>query len=479
MSQLPQDPKELLKWAESEKVEYVDIRFTDQFGLTHHYTMPLSQIDEDCFTFGLGFDGSSVRGWKGIQESDMLNRLDTVGAFIDPFFEKKTLVCFSDIYDPITGEAYDRDPRTILKRCLEYMKSTGIADTAFLGPEAEFFIFRDVRFSSEMQHGFYYVDATDASWNMGTEGIDGNGQNLGHKMRPKGGYFPTPPNDLYQDLRSEVLSILETVGVKVEKHHHEVASAGQGEINLVVADALTMADNMIKYKYVLKNVAKKYGYSVTFMPKPVYNDNGTGMHTHQSLWKDGKNLFAGSGYANMSELAMNYIGGILEHGASVLAFSNPTTNSYKRLVPGFEAPVTLVYSARNRSASIRIPIAVNSDKARRIEFRTADASSCSYLAFAAMIMAGLDGVQKKIDPGPPADFDLYEASEEQMANIKQVPTSLKEVLEELGKDNDFLSQGNVFTKDMLEAYADYKMGEYVEMNNMRPHPYEFVLYYDC
>ncbi len=473
MSNLPQEPKELLSWAKSEKVEYVDIRFTDQFGLTHHYTMPLEQVDENAFTFGLGFDGSSVRGWKGIQESDMLNRLDTKSAFIDPFFERKTLVCFADTFDPITGESYDRCPRTIMKKTLEYMKSTGIADTAYMGPEAEFFIFSNVRFASEQQHGFYYVDAVDAHWNMGSD----EQPNLGHKMRPKGGYFPTPPNDVYQDLRSEVLSTLEQIGVKTEKHHHEVASAGQGEINLVVADALTMADNMIKYKYVLKNVARKHGYSVTFMPKPVYNDNGTGMHTHQSLWKDGKNLFAGSGYANMSEIAMNYIGGIVEHGPAVLAFTNPTTNSYKRLVPGFEAPITLVYSARNRSASIRIPIAVNSEKARRIEFRTPDASSCAYLAFSAMLLAGLDGVQKKIDPGPPADSDLYELTDEQKANLKMVPTSLEKVLDSLESDHAFLEKG--FSKDMVEAYIEYKRDESTEITNMRPHPYEFVLYYDC
>lgn len=474
MSNLPQEPKELLSWAKAEKVEYVDIRFTDQFGLTHHYTMPLGEVDEDAFTSGLGFDGSSVRCWKSVQESDMLNRLDTKSAFIDPFFERKTLVCFADIYDPITGEAYDRDPRTVLKKTLEYMQSTGIADTAYMGPEAEFFIFSDVRFSSEQQHGFYYVDAVNAHWNMGSD----EGPNLGHKMRPKGGYFPTPPNDIYQDLRSEALSLLEQIGVKTEKHHHEVASAGQGEINLVVTDALTMADNMIKYKYVLKNVARRHGYSVTFMPKPVYNDNGTGMHTHQSLWKDGKNLFAGNGYANMSEMAMNYIGGMIEHGPAVLAFTNPTTNSYKRLVPGFEAPTTLVYSARNRSASIRIPIAVkNSEKARRIEFRTPDASACAYLAFAAMILAGLDGVQKKIDPGPPADSDLYELTDEQKANLKMVPTSLEKVLDALSDDHAFLEKG--FSKDMVEAYIEYKRGEVVEINNNRPHPYEFVLYYDC
>ncbi|MCB1307950.1 MAG: type I glutamate--ammonia ligase [Leptospiraceae bacterium] len=473
---LPTDHKELLKWAKAEKVEFVDVRFTDMLGLTHHFTSPLSVIDEEAFTYGIGIDGSSVRGWKSINESDMLARLDASSAFLDPFFEHKTLNVLCDIYDPRSGEAYGRDPRTILKRSLEYMKSTGIADQAFFGPEAEFFIFSDVRFDSTMQGGYYHVDALDAAWNMGKD----EGPNLGHKMRLKGGYFPTPPNDIYQDLRSEVLAILESIGVETEKHHHEVASAGQGEINLMVAEGIKMADNMIKYKYVLKNVARRHGFTVTFMPKPVWNDNGTGMHTHQSIWKGGKNLFAGDKYAGLSDMALNYIGGIIENGPSVLAFTNPTTNSYKRLVPGFEAPVTLVYSARNRSASIRIPIAVgSSEKARRIEFRTPDASSCPYLAFAAMLMAGLDGVQKKTDPGEPADFDLYEASEEQLSKLKKVPESLDRVLEALGGSSEFLQVGNVFEKDFIDSYIEYKEGEVKEIRNQRPHPYEFVLYYDC
>ena len=473
---LPADPKELLKWAKAEKVEFVDIRFTDLFGITHHFTMPLDQIDEDAFTYGIGIDGSSVRCWKGIQESDMLSRLDASTAFIDPFFEHKTLNVFADTYDPRTGEAYNRDPRVILKKAIEYMKGTGIADTAYMGPEAEFFIFSDVRYDSTQKAGYYYVDALDARWNMGKD----EGPNLGHKLRDKGGYFPTPPNDIYQDLRSEVLHVLAQVGVDPEKHHHEVASAGQGEINLVVKDALTMADNLIKYKYVLKNVARRHGFSVTFMPKPVFNDNGTGMHTHQSLWKGGKNLFAGDKYANVSDFALNYIGGILQNAPSILAFTNPTTNSYKRLVPGFEAPVNLVYSARNRSASVRIPIAVgSSEKARRIEFRTPDASCCGYLAFAAMIMAGLDGVQNKIDPGSPADVDLYEASEEEQKNLRAVPPNLTQVLDNLEKNNEFLQKGGVFDKDLLDAYVAYKRDEVKQIVNQRPHPYEFVLYYDC
>ena len=472
---LPQEPKELLKWAAKEDVQFIDIRFTDILGMTHHYTMPLHAIGEEAFTFGVGIDGSSVRGWKAIDESDMLTRLDASTAFIDPFFQHKTLNILSDIYDPRVGEAYNRDPRYILKKAVNYLKSTGIADDAYVGPEAEFFIFSDVRFDSQTQNAFYYVNSPEACWNMGVE----EGPNLGHKIRTKGGYFPTPPNDVFQDLRGETLHTLESVGVRTEKHHHEVASAGQGEINLIVDKVLNMADSMIKYKYVLKNVARKHGYSVTFMPKPVFGDNGTGMHTHQSLWKNNKNLFAGNGYSHLSDTALNYIGGLLGHGPSVLAFSNPTTNSYKRLVPGFEAPVNLVYSARNRSAAIRIPVAVQGDKARRIEFRTPDASSCPYLAFAAMIMAGLDGVQKKTDPGEPADFDLYSATPEQKKNLKAVPANLTKVLDALEQDNDFLKQGDVFDKDFIDNYVAYKRNEVEEVVNLRPHPYEFVLYYDC
>lgn len=472
---LPQEPKELLKWAEKEKVAFIDIRFTDILGMTHHYTMPLHSVDEKAFSFGIGFDGSSIRAWKAINESDMLTRLDASTAFLDPFFKHKTLVLFSDIYDPRTGEAYNRDPRYVLKKAIAQMKASGIADKAYFGPEAEFFIFSDVRFDSQMQNAFYYVDAPDARWRMGED----EGPNLAHKLRPKGGYFPTPPNDIFQDIRGETLHTLESVGVATEKHHHEVASAGQGEINLQVDEVLKMADNLIKYKYVLKNVARNHGYSVTFMPKPVFNDNGTGMHTHQSLWKEGKNLFAGQGYAHLSDLALHYIGGILEHGPSVLAFSNPTTNSYKRLVPGFEAPVNLVYSARNRSASVRIPVAVQGDKARRIEFRTPDASCCSYLAFAAMIMAGLDGIQNKIDPGEPTDFDLYSATPEQKAKLRAVPANLTKVLDSLEQDKAFLKISNVFDDDFIENYISYKRDEVEEVVNQRPHPYEFVLYYDC
>ncbi len=475
MVELSKNPKDLLDWAKAAAVQFVDIRFTDVLGTTHHYTMPLHAVSEEAFSFGIGFDGSSIRAWKSINESDMLTRLDASTAFIDTFFQHKTLVVFADIYDPRTQEPYNRDPRNILKKAIAYMKSQGVADTAYFGPEAEFFIFHDVRFDSQMQNAFYYVDAPDARWNMGKD----EAPNLGHKLRTKGGYFPTPPSDVFQDLRGETLHTLEAVGVRTEKHHHEVASSGQGEINLLVDEALKMADNLIKYKYVLKNVARKHGYSVSFMPKPVFNDNGTGMHTHMSLWNGGKNLFAGEGYAHLSQTALHYIGGVLEHGPSVLAFTNPTTNSYKRLVPGFEAPVNLVYSARNRSASIRIPIAVQGDKARRIEFRTPDPSCCPYLAFAAMLMAGIDGVQNKMDPGEPADYDLYTASPEQKAKLRAVPANLTKVLDSLETKNDFLKAGGVFDDDFITSYLEYKREEVEQVVNQRPHPYEFVLYYDC
>lgn len=473
---MKETPKELLSWAKSENVEYIDIRFTDILGMTHHFTMPLHAIAEDDFEYGLGFDGSSIRAWKDINESDMLVMMDPKTSFIDPFFQHKTMGILCDIYDPITMEPYNRDPRYILKKALKEMKDTGIADTLFLGPEAEFFIFRDVRFDSNMQSGYYHLDSDDAVWNMGSPDID-DGVNLGYKLRPKGGYFPTPPNDVFQDLRSEMLRDLDKVGIPAEKHHHEVASAGQAEINIKVAEALKMADQMVLYKYVVKNVARKFGYTATFMPKPVFDDNGTGMHTHQSLWKDGKNLFAGDGYGHLSKMAMHYTGGILKNGPSVLAFTNPTTNSYKRLVPGFEAPVNLVYSARNRSAAIRVPVAVHGDKARRIEFRTPDPSSNPYLAFAAMIMAGLDGIKNEVDPGKPADFDLYEASPEQLANIESVPANLTKVLDALEENNDFLKPA--FDNDFIDAYVEYKREEVEQVVNKRPHPYEFVLYYDC
>ena len=445
-------------------------------GTMQHFTMPLHSISEDDFRLGIGFDGSSIRGWKAINESDMLAVLDSGSAYIDPFFEHKTLAIIADICEPgDSPKPYARDPRFILKKALEYLKKTGIADSAYMGPEAEFFIFSDVRFDQVGNEGFYFIDSVDARWRMGRD----EKPNLGYKIRAKEGYFPLPPSDVFQDIRSEMLALMEKMGIKTEKHHHEVASAGQAEINIVVDEALKMADKMLLYKYVVKNVAKKHGFTATFMPKPLFGDNGSGMHTHQSLWKEGKNLFAGNRYAHLSDMAMNYIGGILNHGPALLAFTNPTTNSYKRLVPGFEAPVNLVYSARNRSASIRIPVAVHGDKARRLEFRTPDPSCNPYIAFAAMIMAGLDGIQKKTDPGEPADFNLYEASAEQKAKLKAVPPNLTKVLDALEGDHDWLTAGGVFDKEYIENYIAYKRAEIEQIVNQRPHPYEFVLYYDC
>ena len=476
MANIPKTPKELLKWAATEKVEFIDIRFTDILGTMQHFTMPLHAIDEGAFTFGVGFDGSSIRGWQAINESDMLARLDATSSYIDPFFQHKTLVVIADIYDPRKEEPYNRDPRYILKKAIEYLKSTGIADTAYFGPEAEFFVFTNVRYSHEKQNSFYEIDAVDADWNMGADEVP----NLGFKMRPKEGYFPVPPTDNFQDLRSEMLSMLERMGIPTEKHHHEVAAPGQQEINLVLDEALLMADKLQLYKYVVKNVARHAGYTATFMPKPIFNDNGSGMHTHQSLWKGGKNLFAGSqsDYACLSPLAMNYIGGILENGPALLSFTNPTTNSFKRLVPGFEAPVNLVYSARNRSAAIRIPVAVTGDKARRMEFRTPDPSCNPYTAFAAMLMAGLNGIDQKIDPGKPTDRNLYEIPPEEQANMRRLPSNLTKVLDSLEESNDWLTKGGVFDKDYIENYIQYKRAEIEQVVNQRPHPYEFVLYYD-
>lgn len=469
--------KELLDWAKGQGVEFIDIRFTDILGSVQHFTMPLHAVDETAFTYGIGFDGSSIRGWKTINESDMLARLDPDSAFVDPFFEHKTLNVIADIYEPTAEpKPYGRDPRFILKKALEYLKKSGVADTAYFGPEAEFFIFSDVRYDQTMNEGYYHLDSVDAMWNMGRKEEKGN---TGYKIRLKEGYFPVPPNDMFQDIRSEMLALMEKMGIKTEKHHHEVANAGQQEINIVVDEGLKMADKLLLYKYVVKNVAKKHGMSATFMPKPLFGDNGSGMHTHQSLWKDGKNLFAGDKYANLSDMALNYLAGILEHGSALLAFTNPTTNSYKRLVPGFEAPVNLVYSARNRSASIRVPVAVIGDKARRIEFRTPDAACNPYIAFAAMLMAGLDGVKKKMNPGEPADFNLYEATEEQKAKLKRVPPNLTKVLDALEEDNAWLTEGGVFEKDFIDNYIEYKRKEIENIVNVRPHPYEFVLYYDC
>jgi glutamine synthetase len=479
MYDLPKEPKELLKYCRDEKIEYIDVRFTDMLGMMQHVTFHIDAIDIDAFEYGIGFDGSSIRGWKAIQESDMLAKLDASSAYIDPFFEHKTLAVIADIYEPPkNGEppkVYNRDPRGILKRAIEYMKKTGIADTYYLGPEAEFFIFSDVRYEQVTNQGFYFIDSIDARWRMGVD----EKPNLGFKMRTKEGYFPLPPNDQFQDLRTEMTEMLNKMGIPPERHHHEVSSAGQAEINFKLDEALRQADKLQLFKYVVKNVARKNGFSATFMPKPLFGDNGSGMHCHQSLWKDGKNLFAGNWYANLSELAKYFIGGILHHGPALLAFTNPTTNSFKRLVPGYEAPVSLVYSARNRSAAIRIPVAVHGDKARRIEFRTPDPAANPYLAFAAMLLAGLDGIQNKIDPGEPADFNLYDVPPEKRKQIKAVPANLTKVLDALEQDHEWLTKSGAFDQDFIDNYIAYKRAEVEQIVNLRPHPYEFVLYYDC
>lgn len=477
---IPQNAQEAIDWARGQGAEYIDVRFSDMLGTMHHFTLPFHALEEEMFTFGIGIDGGSLRGWKNINDSDMLVRIDPTTGYVDPFFQHKTVSFICDVYEPALspGEVpkrYNRDPRFILQKALAYMRKTQIADTAFFGPEAEFFIFSDVRFDQTMNSGYYYLDTSDARWNMGRD----EQPNLGYKLRTKEGYAPLPPADQFQDLRTEMLSALESAGIRTEKHHHEVSSSGQTEINLVVDEAMVMADIMQLYKYIIKNVAAHAGYSVSFMPKPFFNDNGSGMHTHISLWKNGRNLFAGDKYAFLSQDALHFIAGILSHGSSLLSFTNPTTNSYKRLVPGYEAPVSLTYSAGNRSASIRIPVGVaNTEKARRIEFRTPDPAANPYLAFAAIIMAGLDGIEKKLDPGKPADFNLYTATEEQKKGIRAVPANLTKVLDALQKDQDYLKIDGVFDDDFIERYISYKREEVEQIVNKRPHPYEFVLYYD-
>ena len=453
----------------------VDLRFQDFPGLQQHFSVPPGEISEDIFEEGLGFDGSSIRGWKGIHESDMLVMPDPTTAFLDPFLQHTTLVMNCDIVDPITREAYSRCPRTILKKAVEYLKSTGVGDTAYFGPEAEFFIFDSVQFDTREHESYYFVDSVEGQWNTGR---DEPGGNLGYKPRHKEGYFPVPPMDKFQDLRTEMVINMQRCGIEIECQHHEVATGGQAEIDMKFNDILTMADQMMLYKYIVKNTAAQHGKTVTFMPKPLWNDNGSGMHTHQSIWKDGKPLFAGDKYAGFSDLGLHYTGGLLKHAPALVAITNPTTNSYKRLIPGFEAPVNLAYSSRNRSACCRIPVYSASPKAKRIEFRSPDPSCNPYLAFAAMLMAGLDGVLNKIDPGEPLDKDLYDLPPEEAAKIPQLPASLEAALDNLEKDHDWLVKGDVFTEDVLETWLDYKRTEEVDALAQRPHPYEFHLYYD-
>ena len=467
-------PKEVVKFAQEKDCQMVDYKFLDFVGIWQHFSTPISEFSEDTFEEGIGFDGSSIRGWQPIHNSDMLIMPDSTTAQIDPFIEVTTLSLICDIMDPITREGYTRDPRFIAKKAESYLKSTGIADTAYFGPEPEFFIFDDVRYASSANESFYSVDSIEGTWNTGREEFP----NLGYKPRHKEGYFPCAPTDSHVDLRNEMVQVLQSVGMTIEAVHHEVATGGQNEIDMRFDSLLKMGDTLKWFKYIVKNVAFRNGKTVTFMPKPIYGDNGSGMHCHQSLWKDGKNLFAGDGYGGLSKTAMYYIGGIMKHAKALCAFTNPTTNSYKRLVPGFEAPVNLAYSNRNRSASLRIP-STNSDKAKRVEYRTPDASANGYLAFAAQLMAGLDGIENKIDPGQPLDKDIYGLSPEELKDVPSVATSLEDALNNLEQDHDFLLKGDVFTKDVIEMWISYKREAEVEPVRMRPCPQEFALYFDC
>ncbi|MFQ5471620.1 MAG: type I glutamate--ammonia ligase [Dehalococcoidia bacterium] len=459
-------------------IEIIDLKFNDLPGLWQHFSIPKTEFEDSGDSFwieGLGFDGSSIRGFQQIQESDMILIPDPASARIDPACEIKTLSITCDIYDPLTRQPYSRDPRFVAKKAAEYLKSTGIADTSYWGPELEFFIFDDVRFDQTENSGYYYVDSVEGEWNSGRE----ENPNLGYKPRFKEGYFPVPPHDSFQDIRSEMILEMAKVGIKIEVHHHEVATAGQAEIDMRFDELLTMADQVMWYKYIVKNVARRHGRVATFMPKPLFNDNGSGMHVHQSLWKDGTNLFYDAdGYALTSEMCHYYIGGLLKHARALMAFAAPTTNSYKRLVPGFEAPVNLVYSARNRSAAARIPMYTDTPASRRIEFRSPDPSCNPYLAFPAMLMAGLDGIQNKIDPGEPMDKNLYDLPPEELAKLHTVPSSLDEALDALEEDQDFLKKGDVFTQDVIDVWIEYKREAEIDPVRLRPHPWEFYLYFD-
>ncbi len=471
-------PKEVLKFAKENSVQIVDLRFVDMPGTWQHFSISVSELSEGLFADGIGFDGSSIRGFQAIDESDMLLFPDPTTATMDPFTEHPTLVLICDVKDPVTGANYSRDPRYVAKKAEEYVKKTGLADTIYIGPELEFFILDNVSFDQGYNYGFYYLDSEAAFWNSGREG-SAERPNLGHRPRYKQGYFPVPPDDHYQDLRSAMILALESVGVRVEVHHHEVATGGQTEIDMRFDKLTRMADKVFWYKYVTKNVARKYGKTVTFMPKPIFQDNGSGMHTHQSLWKGEKNIFyEKGGYADLSQTCLYYIGGILKHAPALCALIAPTTNSYRRLVPGYEAPINLAYSQRNRSAAVRIPMYSKAEVAKRIEFRTPDPTCNPYLSFAACVMAGLDGIANKIDPGSPMDKDLYELPPEEAAEIKQLPGSLDEVLNALEADHAFLLKGDVFTKDLIETWIEYKRKNEVDPMRLRPHPWEFALYFN-
>jgi len=467
-------PKEVLDMAKENGAKIVDLRFMDFPGLWQHFSVPIRELEESSFEDGFGFDGSSIRGWQPIHASDMLVIPDPETAKMDPFYAAPTLTLICNIVDPVTREPYTRDPRNIVQKADAYLKSTGIGDTVYIGPEAEFFIFDDIRFESTRFGAFYEIDSIEGNWNTGRD----EGPNLGYKPRHKEGYFPVPPMDKFQDLRTEMVLTLENLGIEIEAQHHEVATAGQAEIDMRFKPLLQMSDQLMWFKYVLKNVAYRHNHTVTFMPKPLFGDNGTGMHTHISIWKENQPLFAGDKYAGISQEALYAIGGILKHCRALTAFTNPTTNSYKRLVPGFEAPVNLAYSSRNRSAAVRIPMYSPSPKAKRIEFRTPDPSCNGYLAFSAMLMAVVDGIQNKIDPGDPLDKDIYNLPPEELAEIPSAPGSLEEALEALKADHQFMLRGDVFTQDAIDMWIEYKTEHEINDVKLRPHPHEFYLYFD-
>jgi glutamine synthetase len=467
---------ELLKFVKDEGVEFIDVRFCDLPGVMQHFNVPATAFDADAIAEGLMFDGSSIRGFQAIHESDMKLMADPATAFVDPFRKAKTLALNFSIVDPFTGEPYSRDPRNIAAKAEAYLASSGIADTVYFGPEAEFYVFDDVRFETKQNAGYYYIDSIEGAWNTGrTE----EGGNRGYKTRYKGGYFPVPPVDHYADLRDDMVKAMTNVGIEIERAHHEVGTAGQAEINYKFDTLKHAGDRLMLFKYIVKNVAWEAGKTATFMPKPLFGDNGSGMHCHQSLWKNGDPLFYDElGYGGLSDMARWYIGGLIKHADSLLAWTNPTVNSYHRLVPGFEAPVNLVYSQRNRSAAVRIPVTGTSPKAKRIEFRVPDPSSNPYLAFSAMLMAGVDGIRNKIEPPEPVDKDLYELPPEEHANIATVPSSLGEALDALESDHDYLLEGGVFTDDLVETWIDWKRTNEIDPIRLRPHPHEFELYFD-
>jgi len=467
-------PKDVLKLAEEYDCQFVDFKFTDFLGTWQHTGIPISELSEDVFEDGAGFDGSSIRGWQTINASDMLIIPDPNSARIDPFFEAPTLSLVCDIFDPITRERYSRDPRNVAIKAIQHLKSTGIADQAYFGPEPEFFIFDEVRFGEDKNMQFYEVDSAEGHWNNGADEMP----NLGYKVKEKGGYFPAPPTDTGTDLRNEMVLEMQRIGIHIEAIHHEVATGGQAEIDMRFTDLLTMADQLQWYKYIVKNVARRNGRTATFMPKPLIGDNGSGMHVHQSLWKGDKPLFAGDGYAGFSETGMQYIAGIKKHARALTAFTNPTINSFKRLVPGFEAPVSIAHSSRNRSAAIRIPMYSPSPKAKRLETRFPDPTANGYYAFAALLMAGLDGIENKLDPGEPMDKDLYALSPEELSGIPQLPGTLDEALEALEADHEFLLKGDVFTEDVIEGWINWKRENEIDPVRLRPHPKEFELYFD-